>query len=114
EISHLYNAALKNDRPGGGRDGWQLRFDWQAVLPKGVLAAQFNYTRMDDRSGYSALLANGAARQLDRAMGLIQYRQPLNPDLDLQVHLYHQRQNSNSDLFENTDTTFEIGISLRL
>ncbi len=114
EFGLLHNAALKANRPGGTRGGWQARMDWQAALPKGILAAQLNHTRMDDRRGFSEILADGAERYLHRSFMLLQYRQPIQRDMTLLINFYHQRQRSNIELFENRDTTLEIGVSFNL
>lgn len=114
EFSLLNNAALKSGRLGGDRDGWQFNLDWQYQLPRGVLRAQVNHTRVDDRQGYSPLLANGAKRNQDRSSLLLQYREPLpalGRNATLLINIYHQQQQSNISLFETIDTSAEIGLS---
>ncbi len=114
EIGLLNNAALRSDRLGGDRYGWQLNLNWRVLLPRGVLQAQVNHMEFDDRQGYSLLLDNGAKRKLDRSFLVLQYRQPLQlwgRNTDLLVNLYHQRQHSNIELFSSNDTTTEIGLS---
>jgi len=110
--SLLHNHALKNSRPGGDRGGWQLQIDWQFPLLKGLFSTQLNHTELADHSGYSPVLANGADRWLRRSYLLLQYRQPLYTDMALLVNFYHQRQNSNIELFESLDTTLEVGVSV--
>lgn len=112
ELGLLYNHALKPNRPGGDREGWQFRANWQGMLAGGVLAAQFSYTRMDDKEGYSDLLAGGAPRDIRRTSTVLQYRRPLNQVMALLFNFSHQRQGSNIDLFEYSDTSAEIGFSL--
>ncbi len=112
EVSLLQNHALQNGRPGGHRGGWQWQMDWQFPLLKGLFSAQLNHTELTDRSGYSPVLASGADRWLRRSYLLLQYRQPLYTDMALLVNFYHQRQNSNIELFESLDTTLEVGISV--
>lgn len=114
ELSLLNNKALRSGRLGGDRQGWQLNIDWQLALSRGVLRAQLNHTQLDDRQGYSPLLANGAERRLDRSYALLQYREPLpllGTNSSLLINIYHQRQQSNIELFRSNDTTAEIGIS---
>lgn len=112
ELSLLNNTALNANRPGGDRNGWQMNLDWQFPLLRGLLTAQLNHTQLQDRDGYSELLANGADRWLRRSYLLLQYRQPLHQDMALLVNLYQQHQSSNIKLFESTDRTLEIGISM--
>lgn len=116
EVGLLSNEPLKGGRPGGGREGWQINLDWQRQWQQGFVRALLNHTRLDDRRGYSPLLVNGAAREVERSFALLQYRRPLNwaeRDASLIVNFYHQRQRSNIELFRTIDTTIELGISLR-
>ncbi|MEX0619740.1 MAG: tetratricopeptide repeat protein [Pseudohongiellaceae bacterium] len=109
EFSLLNNAALNNGRAGGSRDGWQVNADWQMTLSGGVLLTQLSHTELDDRDGYSPLLADGAERWLTRSYALIQYRWPVSSRTDLLVNFYHQYQRSNIELFQSTDTSVELG-----
>ena len=114
EVSLLNNKALKSGRLGGDRQGWQLNLNWQLALSRGVLRAQLNYTKLEDRQGYSPLLANGAERRLGRSYVLLQYREPLpllGSNASLLFNIYHQRQQSNIELFRSKDSTAEIGLS---
>ncbi|MDP1932497.1 MAG: tetratricopeptide repeat protein [Gammaproteobacteria bacterium] len=111
EISVLNSKAVNDGRPGGGRDGWQLKLSWQFPLLGGVLDNQLHHAHLRDRTGYSPLLDNGAERWLGRTYLLMQYRQPLLTDISLVVNFYHQYQRSNIELFDSLDTTFEVGIS---
>ena len=115
EFSLLNNSAIKARRPGGNRGGWQFSADWQYLLPTGSLTAQINHTELNDRDGYSPLLAGGAERWLNRSFALIQYRRPLSQlgsNTSLLVNLFHQRQRSNIELFDSIDSTFEVGLSM--
>ncbi|HJO12213.1 MAG: tetratricopeptide repeat protein [Gammaproteobacteria bacterium] len=114
ELGALNNVALKSDRLGGDRNGWQLNLDWQYLMPLGILRAQLSHTQLDDREGYSPLLDGGAKRKLDRTYVVLQYRQPVQlwgRNTDFLVNIYHQRRNSNIELFSSVDTTAEIGLS---
>ncbi len=116
EINLLHNGELKQDRLGGSRKGWQFILDWQWALPRGLLSAQFNHTRLRDKRGYSPLLLNNARRDIERSSYLLQYRENL-PELgagaQLMINLYHQDQSSNLDLFRTEDNSLEIGVSWR-
>ncbi|OFE13346.1 hypothetical protein PHACT_09495 [Pseudohongiella acticola] len=116
DISALNNSPVRSGRPGGSRQGWQLNVDWQWQLPRGVLLTQVNHTETADKRGYSAILADGARRDIKRSYVLFQYRQPLSrtrPDTSLLFNVYHQKQRSNLELFRSSDSTVEIGISHR-
>lgn len=112
EAGWLGNAALQSGRPGGHRRGWQVNLDWQILLPRGELHSQLNFTRLADDEGYNPLLSGGDDRWLDRGYALIQYRQPVTPQLTFLANLYHQVQKSNIELFRTRDSTFEVGLSL--
>ena len=114
EVGLLNNAALKAGRPGGDRNGWQTNVNWQLRLRNSQLRSQLSYTRQTDTDGYSPLLENGAERWLERSYVFVQFRQPLSYRATLLINLFHQRQRSNIELFDTTDSTFEIGVSLEL
>ena len=116
EVSGLHNSALKDNRLGGSRNGWQLVAGWQFALTRGVISAQLNHTNLRDQRGYSQLLANNARRNIDRNSILIQYREQISfagTGAQLLVNLYHQDQNSNLGIFQTEDTSLEIGLSWR-
>jgi hypothetical protein len=114
EAGVISNQALKSTRPGDDRRGWQATLDWQFITTTGVYRAQINHTQLNDRSGYSELLEDGAKRRLSSGYVLLQYRRPLRADTTLLINIYHQRQRSNIELFQTVDTTFELGLSLAL
>ena len=116
DIGWVHSEPLRSGRPGGVREGWQINMDWQANWQDNTFRALVNHTQLDDRRGYSPLLAGGAARWLERSYVLLQYRRPLNwavQDTSLLVNLYHQLQRSNIELFRTYDNTFEVGFSFR-
>ncbi len=113
EISYLHNTELKQGRQGGSREGWQVVFDWEYTLRRGVLTAQFNHTRLRDRLGYSPLLALNARRVSKRNTLLFQYRQSMpvfGPGAQFIATMYYQDQLSNIELFRTRDTSVELGI----
>lgn len=116
EISGLSNEALKDNRLGGNREGWQLALDWQYRSSRGLFMARYNYTSLKDQEGFSPLLSNNARRDVDRNALLLQYQEPvqaLGRSALFLINIYHQDQNSNLELFRTTDTTAEIGLSWR-
>lgn len=116
EVGALRNAALKPRRPGGDRRGWQLSLDWRLALPRGTVTARFSHTRLEDREGYSPLLAGGARRDTRRSALQVQYRErvaALGEGAWLLVSAYHQRQDSNIELFQTENTIAEVGLSWR-
>ncbi len=115
EVSALMNKEANSGRPGGDRQGWQASIEWQYPSPIGLFLAQLNHTSIEDRDGYSPLLAGGADRWLERSYVLLQYRRPVTVfgrNTTLMTNLYHQDQRSNIELFRTVDTTFEVGLSL--
>ena len=112
ELSVLGSNAMRRDRPGGNRRGWQASLEWQMESPAGLFRARFNYTRLRDRRFYSDLLADGAAREVSRRNVLLQYRRQVGPGIDLTLNLYHYLQDSNIDLFQSEDNALEIGLRL--
>lgn len=115
-VSALRNEALKHNRLGGDRNGWQILLDWRQPLFSGELRTLLSFTKVQDATGYSPLLSNGADRWQERGSIALQYSKPLSVlsrPAALLVNLYHQRQRSNIELFRTTDSTAEIGFSWR-
>ena len=114
---YINNRALDAKRPGDDRDGWQVNFRAQRALFGGELTAQASYTRLEDDSGYSPILLNGAARWQERSQLVLQHRTPLRLGAKgalFLVNLSHQAQTSNIELFDLTDTALELGFSFAL
>ncbi|MBT8146034.1 MAG: hypothetical protein KJN90_04230, partial [Gammaproteobacteria bacterium] len=114
ELALLENAAIKDNRPGGDRGGWQASMAWRVPLGAGDFLSQLSHTRLDDRDSFNPLLAGGDDRWQARTYLLLQYRRQLTTDVTLLLNFFHQYQRSNIELFDNTDTTFEIGFSVVL
>lgn len=114
ELAGLENYAIKDDRPGDNRWGWQASIAWRFPLAGGDFLSQLSHTRLDDREGYNPLLDGGADRWLDRTYLLLQYRRRLTPGTALLINFFHQDQHSNIELFDNRDTTIEVGFSIAL
>jgi len=114
ELGVLNNSAIDARRPGGERQGWRLRLHWQQPLWQGALSAQYNHAALDDARGYNELLASNASRQISTRLLRLQYRQSLQPGLELLVSLNRQEQGSNLGPFKNRGTAFELGLSYQL
>ena len=109
----LHNNALRSSRPGGDREGWQLGLNWRASLFKGAVQAQVSRTNLNDRKGYSAILADGADRWVVRDQVFISYRQPIligRTSAAFTINFFHQEQGSNIVLFGGRDTSLEVGL----
>ena len=112
----LHNLALKDNRLGGDRDGWQISAEWRLASAQRFISAQINFTSILDGRGFSPLLENNARRSVARSSVLVQYRERLGflvQGLELVANIYHQEQKSNISLYEISDTSVEIGLSLR-
>ena len=114
ELALLENSAIKANRPGGDRQGWRANMAWRLPLGNGELISQLSHTRLNDNDEYNPLLAGGAERWLERSYLLLQFRRRLTNEMTLLVNFFHQDQRSNIELFDNTDTTFEVGFSILL
>lgn len=117
ELGYIKNQALKSNRPGADRDGWQLSTRYQTALFGGELIAQLSYTELEDDSSYSAVLANGARRWQHRGQLIVQHSKPItlgNRVVLFTTNLSHQNQNSNLELFDLNDTAIEMGFSIPL
>jgi len=112
EAGILKNQAVSSVRPGGDRQGWNLRLDWQTALARGELTAQLGYARLDDGRGYSPLLENGTTREVASSYLNLRYKYPLARRFAMLVNLTHQQQHSNLDPFQNRGTAVEVGLAL--
>lgn len=112
----LHNLALKNNRLGGDRDGWQVSAGWRLASAQRFISAQVNFTSILDGSGFSPLLENNARRRVSRGSALFQYRERLGflvQGLEFVTNIYYQKQKSNINLYEIIDTSVEVGFSWR-
>lgn len=115
ELNLVHNRELRDDRLGGDRNGWQILGQWQWRSLGGLVTAQVEFASLRDEEGYSPLLENNSRRQVSRGSGLLQYQRPgrlLGLDTALLVNVFHQEQSSNIDLFDTTDTSIGLGISI--
>lgn len=116
EINAINNVGRKSNRLGGDRVGWQALGRWQQTLGPGLVNAQVEVGTLLDDAGYSQLLDNNSRRRVSRGSVLLQYRHPqriLGFDTDVIVSLFHQERESNLELFDTSDTSFELGLSLK-
>ncbi len=112
EAGLLSNLAVSTDRPGGDRQGWNLRLNWQTTLAGGEFNAQLGYARLKDGRGYSPLLENGTTREVASSYLNLRYKYPLARRFALLVSLTNQAQRSNLDPFQNRGTAAEVGLAL--
>lgn len=112
EAGILSNAAVRAIRPGGDRQGWNLRLNWQTTVAGGEFATQLGYARLDDDRGYSPLLENGAIREVTSSYMNLRYKYPLARGFSLLVNLTHQEQHSDLAPFQNRGTAAEVGLAL--
>ena len=111
DLGLLGNYALDKSRPGDDRNGWQANLIWRLNAGDSEFLGQLSYTEIDDDETYNPILANGARRTIERGYVLFQYRRTLSDQLSFLMNLFYQEQSSNIELFTNTDTSVELGIS---
>lgn len=109
---YVGNRAVEDLRPGGDRQGWRSQMSWQWLAGVHTLSGQLSYTALEDKRGYSPLLANGAAREVDSMYLGIRYRRQFAEQFAFLLNLGHQRQKSNLEPFNNRGTVVEAGLSL--
>lgn len=114
ELGLINNSAIKAARPGGERQGWKLRLHLEQPLWRGSVSAQFSLATLNDATGYNELLADFSRRETSTRMLRLQYRQALQPRVELMLNLNRQQQGSNLGPFQNTGTVFELGLSYAL
>lgn len=106
------NSRALRDRAGGDRWGGELSATWQRLINPGMLFLHGALEISKDAEGYSPLLERGARRQVQSLRIEAQYLYPLSPTLSLVTGIYHQRQESNIDLFHSSASSFDIGFNL--
>lgn len=109
----IQNHALESARPGGDREGSQIMALWQSDR----FLFQVSRTQLDDRRGYSSILAGGSRRWVARNQAAFQHRTPVRlrgKSMIFMFNIFHQDQESNISLFSVRDTTLEIGLRFSL
>lgn len=107
------DAATQPDRPGGDQQQRSIRLG--AYLPvrswwpeglgiaglqnTGAVLLDADHSWLDDDTGFSPLLANGAVRRIQRTQWRLEYQHPVSRHWQLQVGWEAVRQRSNLDLF---------------
>jgi hypothetical protein len=108
----LANQARHSNRPGGDRDGWNVRFNWQWQRGPHQFSSQLGYASLQDQASYSILLANGAVRSVASHYLNLRYKRTLQNGIGLLVNLSHQQQRSNLQPFQNRGTVAEVGLAI--
>lgn len=103
------DRASHSERPGGNQQRWDLRLTWQRPLAGGEFEAELNLSHQRDKTGYSELLEQGAARRLTRLGFRAEWAWLLAKHIDGLITLETSRQNSNIGLFEVSGTALWLG-----
>jgi len=102
------------DRAGGSSRSaeWQLRYE-QALSPTQSLQFGWQHTRTTDQAGYSPLLQDNAARNLQRSTLSLSLRQVIAPAWEARLSLEHFVQRANLALFEQRGSLLMLGLAYR-
>jgi len=97
-------------RPGDNQRHTELRVNWARPAAGGRLSADLLWHRQQDAGGYSPLLANGAARRLERISVVLEYAYPVAPGWSLVASAENLAQRSNLELFGVSGRALYVGV----
>jgi hypothetical protein len=107
-----HERARSAQRPGGDNRQIELTLQGSRRLPNGsTLDVRWQHSRGWDQEGYSPLLAENAARRLERDFFNLTLRHPLTPDWEARLMLELQRQRSNLEIFSQNARQISLGMS---
>jgi len=110
QVSLGRDLATANNRPGGGEGAGELTLGWTHPWGVGTLDVQGILGRIRDDTGYSALLASNATREVTRQYLKVEYDHPLSKSWEFLVYGETNHQNSNISLFSVTDHGIYAGL----
>jgi tetratricopeptide (TPR) repeat protein len=99
-----------DDRAGGEQRYGDLRLAWAGPVARGTMIADLLVSRQEDRDGFSPLLANNAARRLNRGSFRLEYNYPLSTMWAFIASVDRVVQRSNLDLFDVSSTAAYLGL----
>lgn len=105
------DRAQSASRPGGDQTRLDLRLLHTRPFGPGWIEADAQFARQRDAETYSALLAGGAHRQIDRLTLRLDYAQPvIAPGWEARIGLELLRQSSNLSLFDIAGQSLWFGL----
>ncbi len=110
QVSAGHDQAAYTDRPGGNEQVRELTLGWHRPLGAGSMDLEGILGGMQDASGYSSLLANGASRTVNRQYLRLEYDHPITGQWEGLVYGELNRQDSNVSLFSVTDRAIYAGL----
>lgn len=103
------DQPLRSGRPGGAQRQSSLRLSKRTTVNGGSLALEWEAARQQDQTGFSALLASNARRQITRLSYRIEYSWQLGT-LSPYVGVEWVEQRSNLRLFEFRNWVTSLGV----
>ncbi len=116
ELSVLTNEGTSSGRLGSDRDGWRTNFVWRRQFARGEVFAQYVWTKLEDKDGYSPLFDSGEKREESLNSMFLQYAAPwrtMGRNAQIFANLSYHDQNSTIDLFKTRGFASEVGINWR-
>ncbi|MDE2259535.1 MAG: tetratricopeptide repeat protein [Betaproteobacteria bacterium] len=110
QVSLGRDLAAGNDRPGGGEGAGEMTLGWTHPWGVGTLDIQGVLGLIRDDTGYSALLASNATREVTRQYLKVEYDHPLGKSWEFLIYGESNHQNSNVTLFSVTDHGIYAGL----
>ncbi len=103
------DQPLQSGRPGGAQRQSSLRLSKRTAMNGGSLALEWEATRQQDHSGFSALLASNTPRQITRLGYRLEYSRQLGT-LSPYIGVEWLEQRSNLRLFEYKNWVSSLGV----
>jgi hypothetical protein len=112
EAGGVQNQAQHPERPGGDRQGWNVRLGWQYQLGKHQFGAEASLAQLKDERGYSPLLNSGAVRNVRNQSLALRYQWTFDKGGAAVLNISQQKQRSNLQPFTNSGAVVEVGLLL--
>ncbi|MDY0036816.1 MAG: tetratricopeptide repeat protein [Zoogloea oleivorans] len=112
-VRFAIDRPRQEDRPGGRQRWAELNLGLARQFAQHVLRAEMSLVQVNDREGYSALLAYNATRHLQRSVLRVELERPLAPHWHGTVSLEYFAQRANIALFELDNLGLYVGARYR-
>jgi len=114
QLAFGVDGASNEARPGGDQDRWEANLAWSRELGRVGITLAGSIARVKDHDGYSALLARGATRSLERRFIRAELSGSISGGLEWFWSAEASEQRSNLALFKLSSEAIYAGLRARI